>query len=176
MSPRAAEPSSDTTVEDLFRDCERRLGKFLAQLVRDRALAEDLLQETFHDAFRARGQLIDVRNPEAWLFGIARNLALASLRRRRRFQGALGRLSRHLETEHSETDLLQVRDLLERHLAPTDRALLLLRYFHGFDANELSRMTGMTPAAVRQRLSRARSTLLAASETAVDPDTNQEGG
>jgi len=35
------------------------------QMVTDRSLAEDLLQDTFHDAFRARHRLGSVRNPEA---------------------------------------------------------------------------------------------------------------
>src|SRR5689334_12771963 len=34
-------------VESAFFANERRLGQFLVQMVRDRALAEDLLQETF---------------------------------------------------------------------------------------------------------------------------------
>jgi RNA polymerase sigma-70 factor (ECF subfamily) len=74
-------PAEDTRAfEELFARCERRLGRFLAQIVRDRQLAEDLLQDTFHDAFRDRFQLASVENEEAWLYGIARNRALNALR------------------------------------------------------------------------------------------------
>lgn len=52
-----------------------------------------------------------------------------------------------------------VRDLLERHLDANDRALLILRYLHGFDAQELSEVFRMTPEAIRQRLSRLRGRL-----------------
>ncbi len=66
-----------------------------------------------------------------------------------------------------ETDsTLIVRDLLARTLSPEDRSLIVLRYLHDFDANELAAMTDMTPDAVRQRLSRARRKLL----DAVSPD------
>jgi len=41
--------------------------------------------------------------------------------------------------------LLAVRDLLERTLEPDERALLILRYLHGFDAVEFAAMTGRTP-------------------------------
>src|SRR5579884_519862 len=78
-------------LEDLFGACEIRLGRFLAQMLGDRGLAEDLLQETFYEAFRRRDQLGQIGNPEAWLFGVARNLALPALRRRRRFRVALER-------------------------------------------------------------------------------------
>jgi DNA-directed RNA polymerase specialized sigma24 family protein len=42
-------------------------------MVRDRSLAEDLLQDTFHDVLRARAQLSSIDNERAWLYGIARH-------------------------------------------------------------------------------------------------------
>src|SRR3954453_22170135 len=151
------------TVEGLFRTCEVRLGRFLGQMVSDRVLAEDLLQESFYEAFRCRDQLGGVENPEAWLFGIARNRALAALRRRRRFRSALERLVQRPEPSgRDDLELLALRDLLQRTLDPDDRALLILRYMHGFEATELAAMTGRSPEAVRQRLSRARVRLIQA--------------
>ena len=141
--------------------CERRIGRYLAQMVRDRALAEDLLQDTFHDALRSRTQLAAVRNPEAWLFGIARHRALQALRRRRRFEAALNRLALRRPAQPETAEIIAVRDLLERTLEPEDRALLLLRYLHDFNANELAEMTGLSAEAIRQRLSRARHRLVA---------------
>ena len=162
---QAAEDPAAVTAEALFARCERPVGRFLVQMVGDRSLAEDLLQDTFHDAFRARSQLLAAPSPEAWLFTIARNRALSALRRRRRSIVALARLPRPRErSERDAQEVVTLRDLLERHLDPDERALLLLRYLHGFDANELAEMVGLTPEAVRQRLSRSRRKLIAASE------------
>jgi RNA polymerase sigma-70 factor (ECF subfamily) len=150
-------------VERLFQACAVRLGRFLAQMVGDRALAEDLLQDSFCEAFRCRDQLGGIENPEAWLFGIARNRALAALRRRRRLRAVLERLAPRSEpSERDDLELLALRDLLERTLVPDDRALLILRYLHGFDAVELAAMTGRTPEAIRQRLARARARIIRA--------------
>jgi RNA polymerase sigma-70 factor (ECF subfamily) len=150
-------------VGELFAAHELRIGRYLAQMVGDRTLAEDLLQDTFHDALRARDRLHEVRSPEAWLYGIARNRALGALRRRQRFHRALARLERGFGWSlEEEPDVLAVRELLERSVRPDERALLVLRYLHGFDATELAEMTGRTPDAVRQQLSRARRKLLAA--------------
>lgn len=155
--------SSAATVEDVFRACEARLGRFLAQMVDNRVLAEDLLQDSFVEAFRCRDQLGEIENPEAWLFGIARNRALGALRKRRRLRGALERLVQRPEpSERDDLELLDLRDLLQRTLDPDDRALLILRYMHGFDATELAAMTGRSPEAVRQRLSRAKGRLIQA--------------
>ena len=150
-------------VEELFRQHERGLGTFLVQLIASRSLAEDLLQETFLSALGARARLDGVRDPRAWLYGIARNQALGALRRSRREQAAYERLAR--QQEHSAPDAaaaLAVRDLLERHLGAEDRTLVVLRYLHGFSAEELALMSGRSPEALRQRLSRARRALVRA--------------
>jgi RNA polymerase sigma-70 factor, ECF subfamily len=162
-SPKAASALPADAVEQLFHGCEVRLGRFLAQMVGDRGLAEDLLQDSFTEAFRCRDQLGRIENPEAWLFGIARNRALAALRKRRRFRSAFERLVPRSEpSERDDLELLALRDLLERTLEPDDRALLILRYLHGFDAVELAAMTGRTPEAIRQRLARARARVIRA--------------
>lgn len=155
-------------VEQLFVTCERAIGKFLVQMVADRALAEDLLQDVFHDAVRGRRQLAAADSPVAWLYGIARNHALDALRRRRRLHRALEALKLQRRTGGAESDyeLVAVRDLLERHLSADDRALVVLRYLHGFDAGELGSITRLSAEAVRQRLSRARRALLEASSQA----------
>lgn len=155
--------AAPASVEEWFSAYESELGRYLVQFVRDRALAEDLLQETFHDAYRASRALPEIHNPRAWLFGIARNHALAALRRQRRLQRALARLVlRNEQPAAIDSDASSILNLLERALAPEDRALVLLRYLHEFNASELAEMTGRTPAAVRQRLSRARTRLLTA--------------
>jgi RNA polymerase sigma-70 factor, ECF subfamily len=149
-------------VEVLFRAHAQELGRYLVAMVRDRALAEDLLQDTFCDALRAQEQLGQIENERAWLYGIARHRALGALRRGRRFQRTLVRLggSREVAQEADEA-LVALLDLLERELSPELRALVLLRYVHGFQAAELAEMTGLSPEAVRQRLARGRARLLA---------------
>ena len=162
-------------IEALFARCERPLGRFLVQMVRDRSLAEDLLQDTFHDAFRARSQLEATPNPEAWLFALARNRALTALRRRRRSVSAFVRLAQRDGHEQQDGDeIVALHDLLERTLEPEERALLLLRYLHGFDAGELAVIAGSSPEAVRQRLSRLRRKLIVASEAPNRATTTKE--
>jgi RNA polymerase sigma-70 factor (ECF subfamily) len=156
--------NSEATVIELFSRCEPRIGKYLIQMVGDRSLAEDLLQDTFLAALRGRKEVMAADSAEAWLFGIARNKALVALRKGRRRSRAHDLLNRRVRpaTENAE-EIVAARDLLERYLSPEDRALVLLRYLHGFDAAELAAMTGRSADAVRQRLSRARATLVQAS-------------
>jgi RNA polymerase sigma-70 factor (ECF subfamily) len=144
-------------------------------MVRDRGLAEELLQDTFHDAFRARAELVLAPDGEAWLFAVARNRALSALRRRRRYKAVVARLPLPRATSDQDSEeVLALRDLLERHLDPDERALLLLRYLHGFGAAELALIVGISPEAVRQRLSRSRRRVIAASEAHARPDSEEK--
>ncbi len=151
-----------TYLERLFEQHERRLGQFLVHVVRDRALAEDLLQETFLAAWRARGELDSIVNPEAWLFGIARHRALRALRGAQRLRRALERVasSPAPALDEGPEPAVDVLALIHRVLSPEDRALVVLRYVHGFDGRELAEITSRSPAAIRKRLERARTTLL----------------
>jgi len=143
-------------VEAAFLANERQLGRFLVAMVRDRALAEDLLQETFVAAFNARGKAASVENVDAWLFGIARHRALASLRRTRRMRRAVGRLWERRDDPPAAPDPAgEVIDVLDRVLSPDDRSLVVLRYVHDLDSTELAALTGRSAVAIRKRLERA---------------------
>ena len=163
---KAEDANSD--VEELFRLHAVRLGRFLAQVVSSRPLAEDILQETFVTALGQRDSLDGVRNPEAWLFGIARNHALQAMRGRRRGWRALQRLARErVASQPDPAEAIAVRDHLEKHLKAEDRILLVLRYVHGFTSAELGEIVGRSSDAIRQQLSRARRTLI---ESLADDD------
>src|SRR6476646_6614095 len=53
-------------------------------ITRDRALAEDIGQDTFVTAWKSLGSLDDRARPAPWLAGIARNLANNAMRRSNR--------------------------------------------------------------------------------------------
>jgi RNA polymerase sigma-70 factor (ECF subfamily) len=56
-----------------------RLYRFIVRLVRDPALAEDVLSETFLAAWRQAGRFQGRSTVSTWLFGIARHKALTAL-------------------------------------------------------------------------------------------------
>jgi RNA polymerase sigma-70 factor (ECF subfamily) len=152
----SAESHAKHRFERVFDQHGAELGRFLHQIVRDRWEAEDLLQETFAAAWREHHALSTATSQRAWLFGVARNRALMSLRRDRRKARALSRLSGRRELQQDDTsEAVAARDFLTRHLDPDDRALVVLRYLHGFSATELAELTGLTAPAIRQRTSRA---------------------
>jgi RNA polymerase sigma-70 factor, ECF subfamily len=160
-------------VEELFARHERELGRFIAQLVRNRGLADDLLQETFLAAWRSRADLEHIGDPRAWLYGIARNRVLMYLRGWRRAIAAYERLVAQTAPAEDEAESYAVRDLINRALTPEERAVIVLFHLHGFRADEIAEMAGRSHPAVRKQLERARSKLAsahtAAGETGLTP-------
>jgi RNA polymerase sigma-70 factor, ECF subfamily len=95
---------------------QNRLYRFLLRLVRDRSETEDLFQQTWvHVAEKIR-QFDPSRNFDAWLFTVARNLAIDHLRRIR--PASLDHPVSEDESQDTALDRLPSRDV-----APLDRVL-----------------------------------------------------
>ena len=148
--------------ERLFADYQSPILNYLYRLLDDPALAEDLTQETFTRAWKARGQLPGLDNPRAWLYRIATNAARDHLRRRRllAWLPLLGS-EPALEVEGPEETLVESermrRALLQ--LAPDYRIPLVLYTCQDFTVAEIAAALGLSTDAVKQRLVRARKQL-----------------
>jgi RNA polymerase sigma-70 factor (ECF subfamily) len=143
----------------LYAQHERDLGRFLLGMLRSIPAAEEALQDVWETAWGERAQLRAHDDPRGWLFATARHRALRELRRSRTAGRLLASLFHGHEAAPDASEATAVADLLARALSPQDRALFVLRYAHGFTSIELAAMSGMSAAAIRQRLRRARERL-----------------
>lgn len=161
--------------EDLVARHERPLHAFLRGLAENGEQARDLVQDTFHDAWRAaqRGnppflEGYDDDDFRRWLFHTAYCRAVSALRRRRliRWESLdLFTESAPLAGDDAFADQIAEGEALRAALArlsPPDAACLLLRVVHGFSAAEVGRIVGATPEVVTKRLSRAKQRLRSA--------------
>lgn len=71
-------PPRIESIEELFAALESPLLAYALRLLKERALAEDVVQEAF---MKLHAQFGDVREPRRWLYRTAHNLALNHLRR-----------------------------------------------------------------------------------------------
>lgn len=69
--------------EDLFRQYQGAVYAWIARIVRDRGIAEDLTVETFWRIYKSHGRFTPDGNFGAWAYRIATNLALSHVRRAR---------------------------------------------------------------------------------------------
>lgn len=150
---------------ELYHRFESRLyGFFLKRLSFDTwSLALDLFQKTWLKVHRARHRFDRRQKFSTWLFSIALNV----LRDEWRLPGTLSSLEEVEEmeripsTEDQERDLSLKEDLARlegtlSQISDLQREALILSEWEGFSSQELAKALGISEAAARQTVSRAR--------------------
>ena len=161
-----------------MRRYERPVFSLLYRMVRDRALAEDLAQETFIKVLNG----IKSYRPEfkfsSWIFKVANNAAIDHLRRRSidtmsldgapdamtpdaRAASAL-QLSDHGETPLQEVEARELGGAIDRaigRLRPEYRACILLRHVEGYAYEDIAQMLDLPLGTVKTYIHRARNEL-----------------
>lgn len=143
---------------DLLIATHRRpIERHLRRYVGDPGLAEDLAQEVFLRAWLHAPRDVGEQRERAWLFHVARNVAIDALRARRPHDDAtlldaVGGAAAAAAEDHDER--LAIEAALAQ-LPARDRALVTLQ-FAGFGPTDAARLLQTTPEAARKRLTRAR--------------------
>ena len=144
----------------------RAFARFLA---RDRAAADDLVQDTVVRALGAIDQFVPGTNLKAWLFTIQRNAFYEQARRRRR-EDTLMRAQAPPENAGAPAQLArnEISDLqrLIWDLPPLLREALTLVAAQELSHEEAAMICGVPVGTMKARLSRARAALTRALERA----------
>jgi RNA polymerase sigma-70 factor (ECF subfamily) len=150
--------------EDVARRSYGKLVAYLSARTRDVAAAEDALADAFAAALADWPAKGIPQSPEAWLLTVARRKAIDSARRRRTGEeqaGYLQMIHDELEAAASASEIPDQRLALMFACAhpaidPGIRAPLILQSVLGFDAATIASAFLVAPAAMGQRLSRAK--------------------
>ncbi len=144
---------------ELYDQTAPTVYRFAYSLVRDHHRAEDLVSETYRRAIDRLPTYQDQGRPfQAWLFTIARNLAVDGARRSQRESPLLDHdtpddawlgeaLARDQETA-------QVRSSLAR-LSDIHREVLILRFGHELSCRQVADQLGKSEPAIKQMSYRA---------------------
>lgn len=160
--------AGDLTAFDAIYDAYNpRLFSFLLRMTKNRAVAEDLLEETWLRLVSGREGLAAATRLGPWLFTVARNLFVSYYRSRAREQAYTRDLislwpAGFSRSPYDSAVLSEFEQRLETALAelpPMYREVFLLVGFEGLRPMEAAAVCGITPEALRQRLSRGRALL-----------------
>ena len=141
----------------LFTEYRQGVFRYLWRVVGQAEAARDLTQEVFLRVARAEAPAGDAGVRRAWVFTIARNLALNHLRDRGRRPEMVGIAHDVTQPATQELGLAIARALAS--LSDLDRDVFLLRESGGLSYGEVAAACGISPDAVRSRLHRARQQL-----------------
>lgn len=159
----------------LLHRYRRPLVNFLYRMVRQREQAEDLAQEVFLRVYRAREEYVPSAKFTTWLFRIATNLALNSVRDTKHQRKEIS-LDAPLNADAEDGDERKL-DVAERHpnieqhlveesrkkmilhaiekLPEKQRAAVLLHKYEELDYGEIAKILGCSESALKSLLFRA---------------------
>lgn len=163
---------SDPSLTAVINEFQERIHRYILQLVRDPAEADDLTQDTFLRAHRKLDSLRDPATLSVWLYRIATNVCYD------RFRSASYREKRQQLRPESSGDQIEasaddegeprldrvleqaemsacVREFIER-LSDGPRMVILLHDLHGMTSKQIAQALGCSLATVKIRLHRAR--------------------
>lgn len=144
-------------VRALYETHRAEVWGFLVRFLRDRALAEDVLQEAFLRAFATLDRFDGSRPFRPWLFEIARNAAIDAQRRRRKTgelppeAGEPALPDEAAEKAQRGEAVAETRGVLAK-LPDETRALLVQRHGLGMTQEELAESFQCTERTIRNRL------------------------
>ena len=170
-----AQHGHEPAFRELVRRYERPVFSLLYRMVRDRALAEDLAQETFIKVLNG----IKSYNPQfkfsSWIFKIANNAAIDHLRKRdldtlsldgsphattpEEMSATALQLGDRGESPLQEVEARELGSAIERAIAklrPEYRACILLRHVEGHSYEEIARILDLPLGTVKTYIHRGR--------------------
>jgi len=166
---RAGDPHAFKDVVDAYSP---RVYRLALSMLRDPDEAEDVLQETFLSVYRGLGTFRGDSGLGTWIYRIATNASLMRLRRRRRDAAYLQEppddgsdlavtppvadWAWDPERAALTGEIRQVMDEAVGELSEGLRLVFLLRDVEGLSTAEVADTLGLTEAAVKSRLHRAR--------------------
>ena len=182
----------EASFELLLRKYRTPLVNFLYRMVRDTAVAEDLAQEVFLRVYRAREDYAPRAKFTTWMFRIATNLALNSVRdnRHRRMEISMDQPADSGEEDARPLEVPDRAPSVEQELLARSRAEMILRAIHSLpekqraavllhkyqelDYDEIARVLECSESALKSLLFRAYETLRVELAPLVSPTVRVE--
>lgn len=135
---------NQSKIQQWYEQYKTGIFRFALSILKDRALAEDVLQETFLKLLSGRYTVYEGKE-QAWLYKVARNLCYDILRNRGR---EVELAASQIREPYGYIDLISGLDL-------TEREIVTLKIVGGLTHKEIARVMGLTVHATKKRYERA---------------------
>lgn len=137
--------------------CSRYYNLMVAiaySVLTDHHLAQDAAQETFTRALQNLEKLKRKQRFAFWLAGICRNVAHDMAKAKSKYV-SIEEHSPLLDSRTESSHCQAVRQAIDN-LSPSEKELIVLRYYNKLSHQQMSAVLGLTKPAINNRLSRAR--------------------
>ena len=140
--------------EEIFRLYEKPILNYLFRMSRNRAQAEDLVQETFLRLWKALAGYEPTAKVSTYVFHIAHNLFLndAARRREKPLEGADEPMRADPASDLQRREMESAVKRAVEKLPDGEREVLLLSEFEGFKYAEIAEVLGIPVGTVKSRM------------------------
>jgi RNA polymerase sigma factor (sigma-70 family) len=160
---KLSQSKSDQAFERIFHEHWMAIHRLLARMVIDPAEAEDLALEAFYRLYKYHPVKDEDFNTRGWLYKVATNLALQSIRsfkRRAQYENRAGKDALHEFHEDQPPKLFAEKEdryfvrMALGQINPRQAELLILRY-SGMPYKEIAQVLNLSPTSIGPLLLRA---------------------
>lgn len=146
--------------EEFFNTYKRPVFTTALAITRDPFLAEEILQDCFVRAYRARHRLRTDRSPLPWLHRVTTNLCYSRIARRRlTMEPITSLISNRVADLTSRPDQAaesrEIIDVLQRaidSLPPKQRSAVILYYLHGYSLTQAAEIASCNVGTMKSRV------------------------
>ena len=163
---------SDSAFASLVEKYQKQVHALAWRKVGDFHIAEEITQDTFLKVYQKLPTLKNPNQFSGWLYVIATRQCLVYLRKKRVDTESLEDMdtdmieetaySQYVGQEQAKVNAEAQREVVKELLAKlkeSERTVMILHYFGDMTCAEISRFLGVSPSAIKSRLSRARQRL-----------------
>ncbi|MFT6167172.1 MAG: RNA polymerase sigma-70 factor (ECF subfamily) [Vicingaceae bacterium] len=132
--------------------------RFILKNIRDEEKAKDIVQDSFVKLWQ-KVEEVEFENSKSYLFTTAYRTMIDTIRRDKK-QGNWEEVSEQSYSHQKQyTGLNEVLQLALAKLSDTQRSVVMLRDYEGYDYNEIGEITGLSLSQVKVYIFRARKVL-----------------
>ncbi|EDM34198.1 RNA polymerase ECF-type sigma factor [Pedobacter sp. BAL39] len=147
-----------SALEELMRRHEPRIFQFALKIVKSPELAQEISQDVFLKIWEKRTSLQSIESLPAWLFSLAKNQSLNSLKEiARRYANEEKYAAAQVESLDGEAEI-QYNDLKKiaagfvDQLSPQRKAIYRMKVEQGMTTTEIAAQLNLSPSTVRTQL------------------------
>ncbi len=146
-------------ISEAWLEHEKELRSFIHSRVKQRHLAEDLLQDVFIKALAEGGQFCELKNARAWLFRAAKNRIIDYQRTAKNHDDVSGDIQAENEINPPVKNLSACLPIVLKKMHPEDADIIQCCDLEGVNQADYAAQKGLSLTAAKSRIQRARKRL-----------------
>lgn len=148
----------EDSFRDLYENTYEALYKYVRRMGGNDNVIEDIVQETYCEAYRCREKLCEHPNPSGWLYKTANYIFRNSIRRMENRAVSLEMLedADSMPSVRGGYEIVELQLLMQGALSKEDGKLIQKYYMEGYSGAEIAAQLGISEENVRMKLSRIR--------------------